>query len=178
MKALVPVANGSEDIETVTIVDVLRRAGVEVTVASVEPGLAVTLSRGCKLTADVLLADAAGEFDLIALPGGAAGAQGLARCQPLVERLRRQKAADKWYAAICAAPALVLAAHGLIDDRRATCYPTFRDQLPRAADDRVVVDGNCVTSQSPATAIAFSLKLVELLCGGAKAREVGSAMLA
>jgi 4-methyl-5(b-hydroxyethyl)-thiazole monophosphate biosynthesis len=179
MRALVPVANGSEDIETVTIVDVLRRAGVEVVVASVEPALTVTLARRCALTADApLKAVAGGDFDLIVLPGGGAGAERLARSKPLIERLRKQKADGKWYAAICAAPALVLAAHRLVDDRLATCYPSFRDQLPRASNDRVVIDGNCITSQSPATAIDFALKLVEVLCGTDKAREVGAAMLA
>jgi len=179
LKALVPVAHGVEDIETVTIIDVLRRAGVEVTVASLEPHLAVTCARGCKLTADRAFAEIAAEdFDVIACPGGTAGAEAQGRHAPLVEKLRRQKDSGKWVAAICAAPALVLAANGLLEDRRATCYPSFRNRLPKPSDDRVVVDGNVVTSQSPATAMAFALRLVEILCGADKSREVGSGMLA
>lgn len=178
MNALVPIAGGVEDIETVTIIDVLRRAGVDVTVASLESGLTVTCARGCKLTADRAFADVAAQaFDLIACPGGTAGAEAQGRHRGLVDKLREQKAAGRWVAAICAAPALVLAANGLIDDRRATCYPAFRDKLPRPSDERVVVDGKVVTSQSPATAMAFALKLVELLRGTEQSRQVGQGML-
>lgn len=178
MKALVTVANGVEDIETVTIVDVLRRAGIDVVVASLEASLTVTCARGCKLIADRAFAEvAAQDFDLIACPGGTAGAEAQGRHRGLIEKLRQQKASGKWVAAICAAPALVLAANGLIDDRRATGYPAFRDKLPRPSDERVVVDGNVITSQSPATAMAFALALVELLSGAEQSRQVGQGML-
>lgn len=179
MKVLVPVADGSEDIETVTIIDTLRRAHLEVTVASIGPQATVTASRGTRIVADCLFADAAPEtFDLIALPGGTQGAEALGRHAPLIEKLRAQKSSGRWLAAICAAPALALAANGLLDDRRATCYPSFRDRLPKFSDEKVTVDGNLVTSQGPATALAFALKLIELLCGKDKAREIGKAMLA
>ncbi|HUS24376.1 MAG TPA: DJ-1 family glyoxalase III [Candidatus Binatia bacterium] len=178
MKALVPVADGVEDIETVTVVDVLRRARVDVTVASIGPSAGVTCARGCRLTADCTLAEAAAtDYDLIVVPGGAKGAENLSQDRTLVECLRRQKASGRWFAAICAAPALVLAHHHLTDDLRTTCYPSFRDRLAHPSDERVVVDGNCITSQSPATAMAFALKLVELLCGAQTSREVAAAML-
>jgi protein deglycase len=178
VRALIPVANGVEDIEAVTIIDVLRRAGVEVTVASIEPDLTVTCARGCRLTADAAFSEAVHrDYDLIVCPGGSAGAEAQGRHAPLIQKLRNQQEHGKAYAAICAAPALVLAANGLLDGRRATCYPSFRDRLPNPSDERVVVDGNCVTSQSPATAMAFALTLVELLCGKERARQVGEGLL-
>lgn len=166
MKALIPIADGVEDIETVTLIDVLRRAQMEVTVASIEHDLTITCARGTKITADETFKDAArSDYLLIALPGGAQGAAALAKNKQLVEKLRGQRDNRRWYAAICASPALVFATHGLLDGKRATCYPNFKDQLPRYIDAPVVEDGHCITSQSPGTAIAFALKLVELVCG-------------
>jgi 4-methyl-5(b-hydroxyethyl)-thiazole monophosphate biosynthesis len=178
-RVLVPIADGSEEIEAVCIIDTLRRAGAEVTVASVEK-LQVTASRGVKLVADAGIADCTSHtYDCIALPGGMPGAEHLRDSAELIEMLRKQKQAGRLYAAICAAPAVVLQHHRLIENVRATCYPAFRSKLDpaHASDDRVVVDGHCVTSQGPGTAIEFALKLVELLFGPAKAEEVGNAML-
>ncbi|MCI0748991.1 MAG: DJ-1/PfpI family protein [Nevskiales bacterium] len=178
LRVLVPVANGTEDIEIVTLVDVLRRARMDVTVASIEHDLTVTCARGCKLTADQSFADVRKDtFSLIALPGGNAGAAALGKNRALIEMLKQQRAARRWYAAICAAPALVLAPQGLLEGKRATCYPSFKDQLPRYLDEAVVVDGHCITSQSPATAMAFALKLVELLCGKEKRQELSEDLL-
>ncbi len=178
-KVLVPIADGSEEIEAVCIVDTLRRAGAEVTVASVDK-LPVTASRGVKLVADALIAPCASQtYDCIALPGGMPGAEHLRDSTALIGMLRQQKQAGRLYAAICAAPAVVLQPHGLLENVKATCFPALRGALDPAyaAAERVVVDGNCVTSQGPATAIEFALKLVELLFGFAKAKEVGAAML-
>jgi len=179
-KVLVPIADGSEEIEAVCIIDTLRRAGAEVTVASVDQ-LQVTASRCVKLVADALIAGCASQsYDCIALPGGMPGAEHLRDSAPLIDLLRRQKLAGRLYAAICASPAVALRPHGLIDKTKATCFPALQGKLDPAyvSSERVVVDGNCVTSQGPATAIAFALKLVELLFGPAKAREIGAAMLA
>lgn len=177
-KVLVPIAHGSESLETVAIVNVLRRAEVEVTVASIESDVHVTGTRGVRLTADKRFIQTLDEkFELIALPGGDKGADALSRYAPLIEKLEVQDDKGKWFAAICAAPALVLAPHHLLDKRRATCYPAFKDKLPHFVDQPVVVDGHCVTSQGPATAIAFALKLAELLAGEAKARQVAAGML-
>lgn len=178
MKALIPVAAGSESLETVTMVNVLRRAGVDVTVASITSESTVAGTRGVTLTADALLADVIGdEFDLIALPGGEAGARALGSCQPLSEKLQAQRLGHRWYGGICAAPALALAPLGLLDGKQATCYPAFRDQLLHYVDRPVVVDGHCITSQGPATAMAYALQLVEALCGSVKRKEIAAGLL-
>ncbi|SFR77863.1 4-methyl-5(b-hydroxyethyl)-thiazole monophosphate biosynthesis [Marinobacter daqiaonensis] len=166
--ALVPIAEGSEDIETVTIIDVLRRAGVEVTVASVHEELTVTASRRTRLVADVLLQDCVDQdYDLIALPGGMPGAKNLSESPLLIDRLRKQRESGFWYAAICAAPAVALAPHGLLDGMAATGHANFREALPDTSqvEQRVVVDGNCITSQGPGSAIEFALELVARVCG-------------
>jgi len=178
-KVLVPIAEGSEEIEAVCIIDVLRRAGADVTVASVgDPQ--VTASRGVRIVADCQIEDCREvDFDLIVLPGGMPGAAHLRDSQALLDLLRRQRAADGWYGAICAAPAVVLSHHGLLAGREATSHPAFADQLAdgHAVDARVVVDGRCVTSQGPGTAIEFALTLVKLLMGEAKAAEVAAPMV-
>jgi 4-methyl-5(b-hydroxyethyl)-thiazole monophosphate biosynthesis len=179
VKVLVPLADGTEEIEAVCIVDVMRRAGASVTVASVD-ALQVTASRGVKLVADVLIDECADtRYDLIALPGGMPGAEHLRDSAALEGLLRRQREAGRFYGAICASPAVVLHHHGLLRGRRATCHPAFVDQLgnTEAVDSRVVVDGPCVTSRGPGTALEFALKLVEILFGEEKAREVAGPML-
>ena len=179
MRVLVPVANGVEDIETVTIIDVLRRAQTEVTVASIERDTTVTCARGTKLVADTTLNEVKKDtFELIAVPGGSAGAAALGKNRALIEMIKQNRANRRWYAAICAAPALVLAPHDLLEGKRATCYPNFKDQLPRYIDAPVVVDGHLVTSQGPGTALAFALKLVELTLGEDKSRKIAESMIA
>lgn len=178
--ALVPIANGSEDIESVTIIDVLRRAGLEVTVASVHDDRTVTAARQSVITADALIDDCTGTgYDLIALPGGMPGADHLGKSEPLQEKLRSQRESGKWYAAICAAPAVALEPNGLLEGRAATAHPGFQSRLSdqsRVAE-RVVIDGNCVTSQGPGSALEFSLALVEALCGRDKRDEVAAPMV-
>jgi len=178
-KVLVPVADGCEEIEAVTIVDVLRRAGAQVTVASVDD-LRVTASRGVKLVADRLVKECLDEsFDLVVLPGGMPGAEHLRDSPELAELLKGQKEQRKLYGAICAAPAVVLEHHGLLEGLRATGHPSFAERLDRSqdADSRVVVDGGCATSQGPGTAMEFALKLVELLYDKAKADDIARAMV-
>jgi protein deglycase len=179
-RALIGIADGNEDIECVTLIDVLRRAEVEVVVASVEERRMITCARGTRLTADAMLVDVlAQDFDLIVLPGGMPGAEHLAEHQPLAEKVREQAKAGKFFAAICAAPALALQQYGVLKQRRITCYPAFSDRLSGCTfvDQPVVVDGNCITSQGPGTAMEFALTLVEQLLGKAKRREVAEAML-
>ena len=176
-KVLIPIADGSEEIEASTMIDVLRRAGAEVTVASVGK-LQITASRGMKLVADAVIDDCAQQaFDLIALPGGMPGAEHLRDCKVLIEMLKAQKAAGKLYAAICAAPAVTLEPHGLLGGKRATCYPSMQEQLLNSSDERVVIDGNCITSQGPGTAMAFAVELVRALYGDAKAKAVADPLL-
>ena len=178
-KVLVPIANGTEEIEAVCIIDILRRADALVTVASVDQ-LLVTASRGVKLVADRLIADCVNEtYDLIALPGGMPGAEHLRDSKDLEKLLKIQQQKGRFYAAICASPAVVLQHHGLLEQRRGTCHPSFIHQLENtdAAETRVVVDGACITSRGPGTAIEFALKLVELLYDEQKAREIAKHMV-
>lgn len=176
---LVPVADGTEEIEAVCIIDVLRRAGAEVVVASVGD-LQITASRGVKIVADCRIADCADDtFDLIVLPGGIPGAEHLRDSAELTALLKRQKQASRWYGAICASPAVVLESHGLLDDTRATSHPAFMDRLtPERADtQRVVVDGRCITSRGPGTALEFAVELVARLFDRAHADAVAAPMV-
>jgi 4-methyl-5(b-hydroxyethyl)-thiazole monophosphate biosynthesis len=179
-KILVPIADGSEELEAVCIIDTLRRAGAEVTVASVGPDRQITASRGVRLVADCLLSSCGRQtWDLIVLPGGLAGAERLRDCADLVRLLKVQAGAGRPLAAICAAPAVVLAHHGILAGRRATCHPDLADRLAGnpGLPERVVTDGNIVTSQGPGTALEFALTLVELIGGQQKAVAVAQPMI-
>lgn len=173
-KVLVPIANGTEEMEAVILIDVLRRAGADVTVASVEPELCIVASRGVRLVADAHIADCQLAFDLIALPGGMPGAQRLRDSEALEALVRKQAGEGRPHAAICAAPAVALAAWGLLADKQATAHPSFVEKLPDSArvEERVVRDGLLTTSRGPGTALEFSLALVEQLYGGAQAAAV------
>jgi len=174
-RVLVPLAEGFEEIETVTVVDLLRRAGIEVHTASLD-GLRVTGSHGITVLADLSLdAVAAGEYDMIVLPGGMPGAENLKNDARVVSLLRRFAAAGRYTAAICAAPG-VLAHAGLLAERAATSFPGFlhADSAPgiRLREDAVVVDGKVVTSRGPGTAMEFGLALIGLLQGEAAMQDV------
>ncbi|NEX17245.1 MAG: DJ-1 family protein [Halochromatium sp.] len=163
---LVPLAPGCEELEAVTIIDLLRRAQIEVVTAGLEPG-PVTCSRGTVLVPDVDLDEVAeDDFEMIILPGGQPGATHLDRDIRIHDLLARQAASDRWSAAICAAPA-VLASTGLLDGRAATCFPGAIDAArypeTRLLEQPVVVDGKVVTSRGPGTAMDFALQLIELL---------------
>lgn len=181
-RALLPVAPGSEDIETVCISDVLRRAGVHVDLAAVATppgGTTLTLARGVVLTADLRMDDVPTDaaYDLIALPGGMPGATHLAGCARLTALLRAQVAAGRWVGAICASPSVVLAAHGLLTPHtRATAHASVAELLPNtdALEQRVVVHGCVVTSRGPGTSIEFALQLVACLLGADKAAAVAA----
>jgi len=182
---VVMIAPGSEEIEAVTVIDVLRRAGVAVTVAScaTDGERQVTASRGVKLVADLHLNELPdSDFDAIVLPGGLPGSECFRDTPELIALLRRQQQARRWLAVICAAPAVVLAHHDLLGQAKVTCHPGFQEQLPAAQRQtaRVVLDRQhkLLTSQGPGTALEFSLALVGLLCGEAKAAEVAAPMVA
>ncbi|XP_057795953.1 protein DJ-1 homolog B-like [Salvia miltiorrhiza] len=179
-KILVPIANGSEEMEAVIIIDVLRRAKAEVVVASVGEKLEIVASRNVKLVADVLLDEVIGNsFDLIVLPGGLGGAQAFTESDKLVNLLKKQRESNKLYGAICASPALVLEPHGLIKGKKATAFPAMCNKLsdPSEAENRVVVDGNLVTSRGPGTTMEFALVIVEKFFGRDKALELAKAMV-
>jgi 4-methyl-5(b-hydroxyethyl)-thiazole monophosphate biosynthesis len=178
-KVLVPVADGTEELEAITITNVLRRAGADVTVASVNK-FQVTCSRGIKLIVDRTIGSCMNEsYDLIALPGGMPGAEKLRDSEELTAMLKRQQQEGRLYAAICSAPAVVFKPHGLLDGRQATCNPGFVHELEikDSIENTVVVDGNCITSRGAGTAIEFALKLVELLYDKEKVREVAGSMV-
>lgn len=178
--ALIPIAHGTEDIEAVTLIDVLHRAGVAVTVASVAGTREVVCANGTRLVADTLHADVAQRsFDLIALPGGMPGAEHLRDTTALIAQLRAQDARGALFGAICAAPGIVLGTHGLIGSRRATAYPGFEGMLPAGSfvEQRVVRDGQLVTSRGPGTALEFALTLVEALGHADTAAQLAAGML-
>ncbi len=178
-KVLVPISDGVEEIEVMTIIDVLRRAGAEVTVASVGDDLAVSASRGVKLVADAPISVCADEqYDLIALAGGMPGAEHLRDCPELIDLLKAQKQSGRYYAAICASPAVVLAHHNLLNEK-ATCYPAMLEKLGEKAvkDKAVVTDGTCITSQGPGTAMEFALTLTAALFGDQKRKEIAAGLL-
>ena len=175
---LIVIADGIEEIEAVCIIDILRRAGSIVTVASVDD-LQVTASRGTRLVADKSIKDCTNiTYDLIALPGGMPGAEHLRDSTDLTSMLKKQAAANRLYAAICASPVVVLHHHGLIGKRKAVCYPSMADELPCPAspDLSTVRDGPCITGRGPGTAINFALKLVEALHGKQKTDELSRQM--
>lgn len=177
--ALVPVADGSEDIETVCIIDVLRRAEIDVTVASVMPGqLEITAARKTRIVADTSIETCLQqEFDLIALPGGLPGAENLRDSSTLIEMLTRQRDSGRLFSAICASPAVVFASHKLDAGFHTTAHPGFTQLLSDFKDARTVVDRHCITSQGPGTAIEFALTLVQALLGEEKRNQVAEPMV-
>ncbi|WP_237057459.1 DJ-1 family glyoxalase III [Microbulbifer sediminum] len=180
-RVLLPVADGSEEIEAVTIIDVLRRAGAQVTVASVMASETITASRGVVITADCRLAECEPRrWDLVVLPGGMPGAAHLAADRQLMEIVRKQLRDGGWLGAICAAPAVVLGRHGLLAEREATCHESFREELRAQAlvarGEKVVRDRNLVTSQAPGTAMAFALELVACLYSEKQRQTVATPM--
>eukprot|EP01012_Entosiphon_sulcatum_P033466 TRINITY_DN4235_c0_g1_i1.p1 TRINITY_DN4235_c0_g1~~TRINITY_DN4235_c0_g1_i1.p1 ORF type:complete len:197 (+),score=35.97 TRINITY_DN4235_c0_g1_i1:23-592(+) len=186
VRVLVGVADGSEDIEFSTITDILVRGGVEVVVASVMPHKQVRLARGLQLVADSLIGEQnPKDFDAVALPGGMPGAENFHKSEALNAFVVQMKEAGKIYAAICATPCVMFAQNPSIVSgvNHITCYPAMQDKLrervPGAeiSQERVVVDGKCVTSQGPATTMPFALKLVELLVSPEKAGEISKALL-
>ncbi len=178
-KVLVPIANGTEELEAVGIIDTLRRAGANVTVASVQD-LQITGCCETKIIADKLISACMNEdYDMIVLPGGLPGAEYLRDSEELTQLLKKQAENGKYYAAICAAPVVVLQHHGLLKGKKATVNPALADKLKNREDveQRVIVDGNCITSRARGTVLEFSLQLVANLFGKDKADELKRSML-
>ena len=174
-RVLMPLATGFEEIEAVTVIDLLRRAGIEVRTAAL--GLQrVTGSHDITVEADMLLDEArTGDYDMIVLPGGMPGAEHLKQDARVIELLRQFAAEGRYTAAICAAPG-VLAHAGLLEGRAATSFPGFLDASSapgiRLVSEAVVTDGKVVTSRGPGTAMDFGLALIELLEGPEVRRAV------
>ena len=174
-KICVFTADGFEEIEGLTVVDLLRRAGAEVLMVSVGEGLTV---KGAHNT-DVLFDETCYEdADVLVLPGGMPGTLNLRNHEKLCALLKEFAAKDKKIAAICAAP-MILGELGLLKGKKATCYPGFEDKLIEAevCTDRVVRDGNITTSRGLGTAIPFALELISQLYGKEKAEEIKKSVI-
>lgn len=179
-RALVPLAEGFEEMEAVIIVDVLRRGGIEVELAGLSGSGPVVGSRGVTVHASHDLAGCwERDFDAVVLPGGMGGALAMRDDERVLAAIRRHAEARQLVAAVCAAP-LVLERAGLLEGRSATAHPSVRDELTRAgvavSSERVVRDGDVLTSQGPGTAMEFALTVVEALVGGEVRGEIADAM--
>jgi len=180
MRILVPLAEGFEEIEAVNVIDILRRADVEVVTVGLKEGL-VEGSHKIKIQPDTTMEKIDyRDFGGLVLPGGAPGFVNLGNDERILKMAREMDRAGKVVAAICAAPSVLIKA-GVLQGRKATVSPSGKAQVQACAnfsEERVVVDGNLVTSRSPGTALEFALKLVEVLVGEEKMQEVKAQTLA
>lgn len=177
-------ANGFEDIEALAPVDILRRAGVEVTTVSINPTREVESSHGITVLADVTFADLAvaadggiADADMLFLPGGLPGATNLFEHQGLIAALRAQAAADKFIAAICAAP-FILGEMGLLEGKKATCYPGFEEHFNGGCytADVVTVAGKILTGEGPGAAMELGYTMLEQLGLGEASAQLREGM--
>ena len=185
-KALTFLAEGFEEVEAVTPIDYLRRAGVEVTIAAIGAEKIVRGARGISLAADTTLAALeqggllnAASWDGVFVPGGMPGASNLAACTVVGNFYKEMAAAGKIAAAICASPAVFLAPLGLLEGKKFTCYPGMEKKVSGGTwlEDNVVADGNIITSRAAGTAAAFALALIEKLAGKDAAENLIKATL-
>jgi 4-methyl-5(b-hydroxyethyl)-thiazole monophosphate biosynthesis len=184
-KVIVFVAEGFEEVEAVTPIDYLRRAGLEVTVAAIGGNRLVTGSHGIALTADTSLGELAKQgragaaWDAVLLPGGMPGAANLAASKETAALVKDMAAAGKWVAAICASPAVVLAPLGLLAGRRFTCYPGMETRVEGArwTQEPVVVDGNIITSRGAGTAGRWAVEIIGALLGPAEGEKTARSVL-
>ncbi|MFQ6613636.1 MAG: DJ-1 family glyoxalase III [Fidelibacterota bacterium] len=178
-RILVPLAEGFEEIEAVTIIDILRRAGAEVITAGLEKRN-VTGSHGIKLVADSVIAEETGKtWDAIVLPGGVPGTPNLAQNQALISLLEKTAARGRITAAVCAAP-FVLEKSGLTRNRQYTSHPGWAEKMSAGTHtgQRVVIDGKLITGQAAGSAMEFAFRIVEQLFGPEKAVEINQSVLA
>ena len=178
-RVLVPIADGSEELEAITIVDLLRRAEVDVTIASLT-GDTITASRGTRIVPDASLDEAlTQEYDMVVLPGGMPGTDHLDNDERIHKLLKDMANSGKFVGAICAAPK-VLANAGLLDGKTATSYPGFLENISpdvRSTNGRVESDHRIVTSRAAGTAMDFALQLIEELVGKEKRDSVEQALV-
>ena len=177
MKVAVFMADGFEEIEAMTTIDILRRSGCDTKLVALND-LTVKGAHSVEIKADSLLNDELSDFDMVVLPGGQPGADTLRDDPRLIDVLKRHYSEGKYAAAICAAP-IALAKAGILEGKKATCYPSFENQLTGASlvEDSVVVDGKVITSRGPATAMEFALTLVEILKGKTVSDELRAGLL-
>jgi len=176
---LVPLADGFEEIEAISIIDILRRADLNVTTAALGDSLQVKGAHGITVHADSKWSDTGGAtYDAIVLPGGPAY-QTLMNHEGVITALRRHNDAGKVTSAICASPA-VLAHSGVIKGKRVSCYPSVEEDVAKVAkltQRAVVIDGNIVTSRGPSTAVAFAIALVGEILDTEKSRKIAADLL-
>jgi 4-methyl-5(b-hydroxyethyl)-thiazole monophosphate biosynthesis len=162
MRLIVPLAEGFEEIEAVAIIDVLRRANIKVDIVGVEDEI-VAGRNGIKILCDKIISDVKPEdYDGIVLPGGNPGYKNLENNQQVINFIKYFNSKGKIIAAICAAPT-ILEKIGILEGKKATCFPSMKDKIRNFVDEKVVVDDNIITSQGPGTAIEFALEIVKLL---------------
>lgn len=178
-KVYIFLADGFEEIEGLTVVDLLRRAGIEAVTVSIKEDKMVTGAHGISVMADFLFEEIKGTMaDMAVLPGGMPGTTNLLACEPLMDMVLGLHSAGAYVAAICAAPS-ILAEIGLLEGKKATSYPGFEEKMTMAeyVYEPVVQDGQVITSRGMGTAIDFSLKLIEILEGEAKAKEISDSII-
>jgi 4-methyl-5(b-hydroxyethyl)-thiazole monophosphate biosynthesis len=159
MRLIVPLAEGFEEIEAIAVIDVLRRANIKVDVVGIEDEI-VAGRNGVKILCDKIITDVKpDDYDGIVLPGGNPGYKNLENSQQVINLIKAYNSRGKLIAAICASPT-ILEKIGVLEGKKATCYPTMKDKLKNYVDERVVVDKNVITSQGPGTAIEFALEIV------------------
>ena len=178
-KVIVPLANGFEELEAISVVDVLRRGGVEVVMASIHDSLDVRGAHGVSVKADALFADVAdGDCDAIVLPGGGEGTENLKNSDALFRRLRRQDDEGRLVCAVCAAPTVLVEAGVVAPGIHITCYPTCQMQLDRPwSPAPVVAEGNVITGQAPGSALLFALVVLQAIAGEKVAQKAARAMV-
>ena len=177
-KVIIFLAEGFEEIEAISIIDVLRRAEVSVTTVSVSKEKEVKGAHNVPVVADNLFDEVDfASFDMLVLPGGMPGAKNLQEHEGVIKQIEAFEK-NKQVGAICAAP-MILGGMGLLKGKRATCYPGFEAELIEAkiTDEPVTVDGNITTGKGPAFAIQFALQLVETLAGKGTRNEVSNGLL-
>ncbi|OII75330.1 uncharacterized protein cubi_01851 [Cryptosporidium ubiquitum] len=181
-KVLIAVANGFEEIEFVTPVDILRRAGLNVTIAVSGDCNMVVGAHGITIKGDKFLNEVLSEdYDLVMCPGGMECAIKLGKDQNLLKILHETKKKGKIIASICASPVIVFEKNGLLSDvEKAVSYPSMMSELarPDSANSAVCVSSNVVTSQGPGTSVSFGLKLVEMLCGLEQSNLIADSIVA
>ena len=166
-KAIIILATGFEEIEAASVIDILRRAGIETTVAGLD-GINITGSHGITIAVDKKLSDLKPDFDAVILPGGMPGALHLHNSSEVNNFIKDMNSKGALITGICAAPAVVLAPIGILDNKAATCYPGDQGDFGKSTrykNKPVVVDGNIITSQGPATVMEFAFAIVEKLIG-------------
>lgn len=172
-------ADGFEDIEGLTVVDLLRRAGIETTTVSIKEDRTVTTSHGVQLMADALFSETDfSDAEMLVLPGGLPGTDHLREYAPLANLLKVHYDGGKWVTAICAAPT-VLSGLGMLEGRTATSHPSRIGELAcaKTSTDKVVVDGNVITSRGMGTAMDFGLKMIEILDSAEKAEQIAASIV-